>query len=57
MENNINFTTNELDRIENMIFYYHKHTVEKIQNRHPGFVIEDFEQLLKILAEKLEIDL
>ena len=41
-------------RLENMVSYYRHHTIEKIQDRHPEFVIEDFNQVLKILEIVLD---
>ena len=48
-------TDNEYKKIENMISYYRHFTVETIQEKHPGFVIEDFEKVLAILEKVLEV--
>lgn len=38
-----------LETIENMILYYDIHTVEGLNEKHPGFVEDDFNKLLRIL--------
>ena len=37
------------ERLENLVYYYQRHGVEKMIEQHKGFVIEDFEMVLKIL--------
>ena len=41
--------------IENMISYYDYHHIEIMINKRPEFVIDDFKELLKILADALEV--
>lgn len=41
--------------IENMINYYDYHHIEIMINKRPEFVIDDFKELLKILADALEV--
>ena len=56
MENKkITLTHKDAEIFENMISYYHVHTVEKIQEKHPGFVVDDFEKVLAILEKVLEV--
>lgn len=56
MENKkITLTHDDAEIFENMISYYHVHTVEKIQEKHPGFVVDDFEKVLAILEKVLEV--
>jgi len=56
MENKkITITHEDAEILENMISYYHVHTVEKIQEKYPGFVSEDFEKVLAILEKALEV--
>lgn len=52
---NITVTAATADRLENLVYYYRHHTVEKIQERHPGFIVDDFEQVLKILSIVLDV--
>lgn len=39
----------DLETIENMIFYYDHHGVENINEKHPGWLEDDFSKLLAIL--------
>lgn len=39
----------DLETIENMIFYYDHHGVENMNKRRPDFVEDDFSKLLAIL--------
>lgn len=41
--------------IENMINYYDYHHIELMISKRPEFVIDDFKELLKILADALEV--
>ena len=52
---NIPVTAATAERLENLVCYYRHHTVEKIQDKHPEFVIDDFEQVLKILEIVMNI--
>lgn len=56
MENKkITLTHEDAEILENMVSYYQAHTVEKIQEKHPGFVVDDFEKVLRILEKVLEV--
>lgn len=55
MKNTITITPENTETLENMISYYRVHTVEKIQEKYPGFVTEDFEKVLAILEKVLEV--
>lgn len=57
MENRkITLTHEDAEILENMTCYYlHRFTVEGIQEKHPGFVVEDFEKVLTILEKVLEV--
>ena len=46
-----NITTDQLENIEQLVSYYHRFSVEDIQEKHPGFIVEDFQKLLKIVEE------
>ena len=46
-----NITTDQLENIEQLVSYYHRFNVEDIQEKHPGFIVEDFQKLLKIVEE------
>lgn len=46
-----NITTDQLEKIEQLVLYYHRFSVEDIQEKHPGFIVEDFQKLLKIVEE------
>lgn len=48
-------TDTEYKKIENMISYYDFHKVERIQKKHPGFVTEDFNELLAALKKIMEL--
>ena len=50
----IALTNEDAEILENMISYYRVHTIEKIQEKHPGFVVDDFEKVLSILEKVLE---
>lgn len=51
----ITLTNEDAEILENMTCYYlHRFTVEGIQEKHPGFVVEDFEKVLAILEKVLE---
>ena len=45
----------EYKKIENLISYYNFHGVERILNERPGFVVEDFTELLKMLERIIEV--
>lgn len=47
--NELKITPEDLERIENMILYYDLHGVERLNKKHPGFVEEDFKELLTLL--------
>lgn len=47
--NILKITPEILETIENMILYYDVHTVEGLNKKHPEFVEEDFNKLLRIL--------
>lgn len=47
--NNLKITPEDLETIENMIFYYDYHGVENVNKKHPGFVEDDFSKILAIL--------
>lgn len=49
--NNLKITPEDLETIENLISYYAFHGVENMNNRHPGFVEDDFTKLLRILND------
>lgn len=51
----ITLTHEDAEILENMTCYYHVHTVEKMQEKYPGFVTEDFEKVLTILEKVLEV--
>ena len=56
MKNTVNITTDQRDALEMYINYYlHRFSVETIQEKHPGFVVEDFEKVLNILEKVLEV--
>lgn len=56
MENKkITLTHEDAELLANMVSYYRVHTVEKIQEKHPGFVVDDFEKVLAILNKALEV--
>lgn len=42
-------TPKELDTIENTLCYYSYHTPEKIAEKYPQFLIEDFKKILEAL--------
>ena len=44
-----NITTDQLDNIEQLVSYYHRFSVEDIQEKHPSFIVEDFQKLLEIV--------
>ena len=46
-----NITADQLENIEQLVSYYHRFNVEDIQEKHPGFIVEDFWKLLKIVEE------
>ena len=46
-------TATTLETIQNMISYYSHHTVQAIQESHPGFVTDDFTKLLGLLEKEL----
>ena len=49
-------TGNEFEKIESLIRYYEIHGVERLLKKHPGFVIDDFTELLAALKGIMEID-
>lgn len=44
-----NITTNQLEKIEQLVTYYNHHGVENIHEKHPSFIVQDFQDLLKIV--------
>jgi len=47
--NNYTLTPEEFEIIDNMILYYDVHGVEKIQQQHPEWIVDDFKKLLTTL--------
>ena len=41
--------------IQKTISYYDNHGIEKILDSHPGFVVDDFRNLLKALKKEYEL--
>lgn len=55
MTHKFNFTSEQLEIVDNMVSYYlDRFSVESIQEKHPGFVVEDFEKVLNILKTVTE---
>ena len=50
-------TSEEAEKLENFVYYYANHGVENIQERKPGFLVDDMTSILSILAEKLDINI
>ena len=44
-----NITTDQQEKIEQLVSYYNHHGVENIQEKHPSFIVQDFQDLLKIV--------
>lgn len=42
-------TSEEAEKLENFVYYYANHGVENIQEKHPSFIVQDFQDLLKIV--------
>lgn len=47
--NDLKITPADLETVENMILYYDHHGVENINEKHPGWLEDDFSKLLAIL--------
>lgn len=41
------------EKIKDLVHYYNHHTVEKMVEKHPGFVAEDFSKLLEMLDKEV----
>ena len=47
--------TSELkENIQNLVSYYNHHGVAEMMNKHPGFVADDFAELLVKLHKEIE---
>ena len=44
-----NITADQLEKIDQLVSYYNCHGVENIHEKHPYFIVEDFQKLLKIV--------
>ena len=49
-------TPEESEKLENYVYYYARHGVEHIQEKRPGFIVDDMTEILTIIARKLEIN-
>ena len=52
----INLTEEQRERLEMFVFYYTNHGVKNMTESNPAFVIEDFTEVLTILAHALDLD-
>lgn len=48
-------TPEQEEKITNMIYYYKQHDVDLMNIKHPGFVSQDLQTLLDILADIMEV--
>ena len=56
MENKkITMAAADAEKLEMLVSYYDAHTVEKIHEKHPGFVEDDLTTILEILKKALEV--
>lgn len=58
MENRkILLTFEEAEKLENFVNYYANHGVKNIQEKHPGFLVDDMTAILTILAKTLDLNI
>lgn len=51
----VKISTEAAEKLENMIYYYDCHGVEKMVEKRSDFVVDDFSEVLNILKTVLDI--
>ncbi len=52
---NITIAAADAEKLEMLVSYYDFHTVERIHEKRPGFVVDDLTTILEILKKALEV--
>lgn len=57
MENRkILLTSEEAEKLESFVYYYANRGVEHIQEKRPGFLVDDMTEILTILSRTLDLN-